>query len=220
MQVAPSILAADLADLRSALAEIEASGCELVHWDVMDGHFVPNLTFGPPVVRAARAHSALPFDVHLMTTDPAPWITALSGIGNLSQVSFQIEATHFAPRLCNLIRELGAGPSVALNPQTTLARIDEILELVANVLIMSVDPGFYGQPFIDSTYRKIERLAEMRSQRGLGFSIQVDGGVNAQNAARLAALGVDMVVMGKAYFAEADRGAFVRSVQSLGAQSA
>jgi len=220
MQVAPSILAADLADLRTALAEMEASGCTMVHWDVMDGHFVPNLTFGPPVVRAARVHSSLPFDVHLMTADPTPWITALSGITNLSLVSFQIEATHFAPRLCQLIRELGAGPSVALNPQTTLARIDEILELVSNVLIMSVDPGFYGQPFIDSTYRKIERLAEMRSQRGLGFTIEVDGGVNEQIAPRLAGLGVDIVVAGKAYFAAADRAAFVRSIQGLGAEHA
>ncbi|MDQ3024862.1 MAG: ribulose-phosphate 3-epimerase [bacterium] len=211
MKLAPSILAADLANLAAELRAMEASGCDSVHWDVMDGHFVPNLTFGVPVIKAARAHCKLPFDVHLMVTNPAPYVPLLGGLG-VTLVSFQIEVTSFAPRMCALVREHGLQPSVALNPQSPLSALDHVLDLVGNVLFMSIEPGFTGQEFMPHMWGKLEALAALRSSRGQLFTIQVDGGVNAGNLARLAAIGVDNVVAGKAYFSAADRSAFAQLV--------
>ena len=213
MRLSPSILAADLADLSAVLKGLEQSGCPLVHFDVMDGNFVPNLTFGPPLIKHARRHCALPFDVHLMVSDPAAYIAQLEGL-NVELVSFQIEATNFAPRLIRLIREHGMGPSVALNPQTPLTAIEEILPLVDNVLLMSVDPGFYGQEFIGQTFGKIEKLATFREEHELVFTIQVDGGVNENNLDELARAGVDIVVAGKAYFAAENKAEFVRKART------
>jgi len=211
MKLAPSILAADLANLADELRGMETCGCDAVHWDVMDGHFVPNLTFGVPLIRAARPHTALAFDVHLMVTDPAPYIPQLYGLG-VSTLSFQLETTHFAPRLFALIREHGMQPSVVLNPQTPLSTLEEVLASVENVLLMSVDPGFAGQDFIPAVWGKLERLAQLRKHHDLRFTIQVDGGVNSGNLARLAGIGVDCVVAGKAYFSAPERAQFVREV--------
>jgi len=213
VKLAPSILAADLADLKGVLATVEHAGADLVHFDVMDGHFVPNLTFGPPLVRRAREHGALPFDVHLMVTDPAQYVEPLAGL-SVELLSFHLEATRFAPRLINRIRELGMGPALALNPQTPAEALSEVLELVDGVLVMSVDPGFAGQPFINSVLGKIETLARWREQRSLSFTIEVDGGVNAENAGRLAALGVDLVVAGKAFFTAPDPRAFAAAIHN------
>jgi ribulose-phosphate 3-epimerase len=215
MRLAPSVLAADLANIKDALAQIEASGSDLVHFDVMDGHFVPNLTFGPPVIVNARSHTKLAFDVHLMVSDPLPYVQQLNSVG-LEMLSFQIEATRFAPRLIEEIRARSMRPSVALNPQTPLTSIEEILDLVDNVLIMSVDPGFGGQKFIQGVYSKIEKLAEYRDIHELVFTIQVDGGVNLNNINELAGIGVDIVVAGSAFFAAADRRAFAAAVSSAG----
>ncbi|MCC7479328.1 ribulose-phosphate 3-epimerase [bacterium] len=203
MEIAPSVLAADLADLRTAMQLAGEAGCRMLHFDVMDGHFVPNLTFGPPVVRAARAHSSLEFDVHLMVTDPGHYIEPLSGL-EIGLLSFQVESTHFAPRLLNLIRLRGMRPSLVLNPQTPLSSIEDIVHLADNVLLMSVDPGFAGQVFIERSWDRIRRLAELRRRlqenSGHSFSIQIDGGVNADNLERLRDSGVDIAVMGSAFY--------------------
>lgn len=199
MLIAPSILACDLADVRGALEAARLAGCELVHFDIMDGHFVPNLSFGPPLVRSARPHSSLDFDVHLMVTDPAAYIEPLAGLG-LKLLSFQIEATNFAPRLISRIRQAGFGAGVVLNPQTPISAISEILHLVDNVLLMSVDPGYGGQSFIGRSWDKIAQLAEARQRGAHAFTIQIDGGAGADNLERLRDSGVDIAVMGSAFY--------------------
>ncbi|MCB1217426.1 ribulose-phosphate 3-epimerase [bacterium] len=214
MKIAPSVLASDLADIGSGLELMEQTGCDMVHWDVMDGHFVPNLSFGPGTVRWGRNHTDLPFDVHLMVTDPMMYLPLLTDIG-VEMVSFQIEVTHFAPRLISLMRELGFRPSVAINPQTSLVAVEEILDLVDNVLVMSVDPGYGGQEFMSSTFAKLEKLIEFRESQSLVFSIQVDGGVNLNNASELAATGVDIVVTGSSFFRADEPSAFVKRIRGL-----
>lgn len=194
------MLASDLADLRGELSGLAADGADLVHWDVMDGHFVPNLTFGPPLIRLARRHSQLEFDVHLMVERPEEYIEPLADCG-AGLLSFQVEATRFALRLCALIRQHGMRPSAALNPQTPLSSLDHILELLDNVLVMTVDPGFGGQSFIEASWAKLEALAALRTRRGLDFTIEVDGGVGPGNIVRLRDCGVDIAVAGTAWFA-------------------
>jgi ribulose-phosphate 3-epimerase len=208
------MLASDLADLRGELAGLAASGADVLHWDVMDGHFVPNLTFGPQLIRQARRYSELEFDVHLMVERPEDYVAPLAGCG-VGLLSFQVEATRFAPRLCRLMREHGLRPSAALCPQTPLASLDHVLELVDNVLVMTVDPGFGGQAFIAASWAKLALLRDLRSSRGLAFTIEVDGGVNADNLAQLAAHGVDIAVAGTAYFGAADRTGLVAAARVL-----
>jgi ribulose-phosphate 3-epimerase len=208
------MLASDLADLRAELDGIAALGVDMVHWDIMDGHFVPNLTFGPPLIAWARKHSQLAFDVHLMVERPEDYIEPLAQ-AKVAQVSFQYEAERYSPRLCGLIRSQGMQPSVALNPQTPLSALDHLLEVVDNVLIMTVDPGFGGQKFIESCWGKLEALAVIRSKRGLPFTVEVDGGVSADNLARLAGCGVDLAVAGTAFFASPDRTTLLAQVSAL-----
>ena len=210
------MLASDLANLRGELAGIAALGVDLVHWDVMDGHFVPNLTFGPTVIQWARKDcpDALQFDVHLMVERPEEYVEPLAAAG-VWQFTFQAEATRYAPRLCRHVRDHGLRPSIALNPQTPLTALDHVLELVDNVLVMTVDPGFGGQSFIDACWAKLEALHALRLKRELGFTIQVDGGVSAENIKSLAAYGVDIVVAGTAFFGAADRAGLVKVVSGL-----
>ena len=213
MRITPSILAADLADLSSVVSACEECSCDMIHFDVMDGHFVPNLTFGPPLVQAARQYTTLPFDVHLMVTNPEQYIDSLRDL-DIEYLGFHIEATRFAPRLMARIRDAGMRPSIAVNPQTSLTALESVLPLVDNVLLMSVDPGFAGQSFISGTFDKIEKLVGYREDHELVFTVMVDGGVNTGNVQELSSVGVDIVVAGKAFFTADDPAEFVRLVHN------
>jgi ribulose-phosphate 3-epimerase len=203
LRLAPSILATDFTNLAQAIKLVESARCEYLHFDVMDGHFVPNLTFGPPLIALARNLTKIPFDVHLMVSNPADYIDQMSELG-VEILSFQIETTRFAPRLMERIQEHGMLASIALNPQTPLTQIEDILPLLDNVLLMTVDPGFAGQKLIQTMFHKIEKLHTYREDRELMFTIEVDGGVCEENLETLRQLGVDMVVAGKGFFQAKD----------------
>jgi len=177
MKLAPSILAADFTDLQQAIKLIEVARCEFVHFDVMDGNFVPNLTFGAAVISQCKQLTNTPFDVHLMVTNPAEYVDPMADAG-VDVLSFHVEAEKYSPRLIRRIQERNMIASVAVNPQTSLTAIEDILPLLDNVLLMSVDPGFYGQEFIQTMFHKIEKLHAFREDHELLFTIQVDGGVN------------------------------------------
>jgi ribulose-phosphate 3-epimerase len=211
LKLAPSILAADLLNFQQWLKQIEAANCEFLHFDVMDGHFVPNLTFGVPFIAQVRKLTKIPFDVHLMVTNPEDYITPLAELG-VELVSFHVEAEKYSPRLLKRLQECGMLASIALNPQTPLTAIEDILPLLDNVMVMTVDPGFYGQPFIETMAHKIEKLHAYREDRELLFTIEVDGGVCEDNLETLRQIGVDMVVAGKAFFQAKDPTLFAAHV--------
>lgn len=184
---------------------MERAGADWLHVDVMDGHFVPNLTVGPLVVEAIRPCTQLPLDCHLMVARPEDWIEGFAKAG-ASVITVHAEATAHLDRLLNRIRESGCKAGVSINPGTSLAAIEEVLELVDLVLVMSVNPGFGGQKFIEGALSKVERLAELRDSRvGPGFLIEVDGGVTAENIGRLSRAGADVFVAGNAVFGPKDR---------------
>jgi len=203
LRLAPSILAADFTNLAQVIKLVESARCEYLHFDVMDGHFVPNLTFGPPLIALARNLTDMPFDVHLMVTNPESYVDRLAEIG-IEVLSFHVEAESFSPRLIQKLQSHNMLASIALNPQTPLASIEDVLPLLDNVLLMTVDPGYYGQEFIQTMFHKIEKLHAYREDRELMFTIEVDGGVCEDNLETLRQLGVDMVVAGKAFFQSAD----------------
>lgn len=203
MKISPSILAGNFADMPSLIKLIEAANCEYIHFDVMDGHFVPNLTFGPPFIRLVRKMTEIPFDVHLMVDKPQDYVPYLIDIG-VQLLTFHVEAENFAPRLISRLQEAGVSASVSLNPGTPLTSIEELLPFVDNVLLMTVDPGFYGQELIPTTLNKIEKLRGYREEHDLMFTIQVDGGIDETNISTMEALGVDIVVVGKSFFSAKD----------------
>ena len=207
-EIAPSILSADFARLADQIRAAERGGASLIHLDVMDGHFVPNITIGPPVVASVRKATALPLDCHLMIADPDRYIGAFCDAG-ADMVSVHQEACRHLDRTLSHIRDCGAVPGVVINPATPVGALDEVLDLVDYVLVMSVNPGFGGQKFIPRTLDKVRRLAAVREDRGLDFRIEIDGGITPENVNEVVRAGVDIVVAGNAIFAGDDPAAAV-----------
>ena len=201
--IAPSILSADFGRLAEEVSAIEAAGADLVHVDVMDGHFVPNITIGPPVVAAVRKVTGLPLDVHLMIESPERYIEDFASAG-ADILTVHVETCPHLHRVLQQIREAGVKPAVVLNPHTPIELIDHVLEDVDMVLLMSVNPGFGGQAFIPRVLHKVEALAERIASRGLAVDIQVDGGVKLANCRSIAAAGATVLVAGSAVFEAED----------------
>ena len=199
VELLPSILSADFAHLADAVAAAERGGGSVIHVDVMDGHFVPNITLGPPVVKSLRKVTTLPLDCHLMIENADQFIPAFADAG-ANWVSVHYEACRHLHRTLELIAQHGMQPAVVLNPATRVDLLLDILPMVHHVLIMSVNPGFGGQRFIEFSLNKIRRLAELRQELGLAFRIEVDGGVAHDTVARIIQAGADLLVAGNAVF--------------------
>ena len=202
MILSPSLLSADCANLGRELSSLEQAGLSWIHWDVMDGRFVPNITFGQHVIRQLRPHSSLVFDVHLMIEEPERYLEDFKTAG-ADMLVIHAEATRHLQRTLAEIRRLGMRPGVALNPATPLCVLDHVLDDVDMVLIMSVNPGFGGQSFIPASLDKIRALRAKLDAHKPGILIQVDGGVTPDNAALLLRCGADALVSGSAFFKQA-----------------
>lgn len=201
MKIAPSILSADFAELKTEVKRV--ANAPYLHIDIMDGQFVDNLTFGPNVVKALRPHSSQVFDCHLMVINPEKYIKAFAQAG-ADIIGVHIEATAHIHRVLSQIKQAGVKAEVVINPGTPVAAIKEVLPLVDQVLVMTVDPGFGGQAFLSETVSKVKELAQLRLQAGLQFEIEVDGGVNADTIKTVTAAGADVAVAGSFVFGSDD----------------
>ncbi|WP_019911443.1 ribulose-phosphate 3-epimerase [Paenibacillus sp. HW567] len=211
--IAPSILSADFAALGAEVAEAQASGGDWVHVDVMDGHFVPNITLGPAIVKAVKAHTSLPLDVHLMIENPERYIAEFAAAG-ASVITVHAEACVHLHRVVHQIKELGLKAGVAINPGTPALAVREVLEDVDLVLVMTVNPGFGGQTFIPHTLGKIRQIREWaREVNHTELRIEVDGGIAEDTAPLVAAAGADVLVAGNAVFGRSDRAAAIKAIR-------
>jgi ribulose-phosphate 3-epimerase len=203
IELAPSILSADFAHLADAVRVAAAGGGSVIHVDVMDGHFVPNITIGPPVVKSLRKATELPLDCHLMIENPDQFIADFAAAG-ANWISVHQEACQHLDRTLHLIKDHGCRAGVVINPATPVAAISEVLEVADYVLVMSVNPGFGGQKFIHNTLHKMSQLVEIRTQRGLDYRIEVDGGIGLDTVADVVRAGAEILVAGNAVFGSGD----------------
>jgi len=211
--IAPSILSANFAALADDIKDVERGGADWIHIDVMDGHFVPNLTFGPIVINAVRPATKLPFDVHLMIENPDKYIAEYVAAG-ADRITVHAEACVHLHRVVHMIKEAGLPAGVALNPATPLSVIEHVIDDLDLVLIMTVNPGFGGQKFIPQSLPKLRALRSMLTEKGLNhIQIQVDGGINAQTAALVREAGAEVLVAGNAVFTERDRAAAIAALR-------
>ena len=201
--IAPSILSADFTKLGEEVRAVAAVGADWIHADVMDGHFVPNITLGPMIVEAVRRVTELPIDVHLMIENPERYISDFARAG-ANYISIQAETCSHLDRTLNLIKECGASAGVVLNPSTPLVTLEWVLDLVDYILIMSVNPGFGGQTFIATSLEKLTSLRQMIAQRGKSILIEIDGGINEKTIADVSRAGADVFVAGSAIFGSPD----------------
>jgi len=218
IEIAPSILASNLARLEDEISAVEQGGADVIHVDVMDGHFVPNITMGIPVVKSLRKATRLPLDVHLMIERPEDYVEEFVRAG-ASRVLVHQEATAHLDRVLSMIREQGAEAGAVINPATPVVMLSDVLHVVDTVLVMSVNPGFGGQKFIPVAIEKIRQLDEWRRRYNAEFRIEVDGGVDLQNAAVLAQAGANTLVAGTSIFHTPDAAAAVRQMRKLAAEA-
>ncbi|MBF0611963.1 MAG: ribulose-phosphate 3-epimerase [Magnetococcales bacterium] len=212
IKISPSILSADFSRLGEEARAVESAGADYLHVDIMDGHFVPNLTIGPLVVAALHRATRLPLDVHLMISPVEPYIGEFVKAG-AHIVTVHAEATHHLDRALAMVRELGARPGVSLNPATPVCMIEHVMHLVDLVLIMSVNPGFGGQQFIPQSLAKVRQVRQMIEATGRPIELQVDGGIKPDNIAQVFQAGADCFVAGSAVFSQPDYAAVIRQLR-------
>jgi len=218
VEIAPSILAADFASLGEGIRAVERGGASLLHVDVMDGHFVPNISIGVPVVESLRKATRLPLDVHLMIENPERYIQPFSEAG-ADMISVHEEATFHLDRVLAMIREHGCRPGAVINPATPVSALSEVLDSVDYVLVMSVNPGFGGQKFIPGALEKIRRLKEIRERYNHSFRIEVDGGLGPENVMEVVRAGAEILVAGTSIFHTPDPAEAVRAMKQIAGEA-